>query len=510
MTDTRPLWKHQLECLENAKDLPNYALFHEMGVGKTRTVIELLRYKYNVHGKLLRTLIVAPQVVLENWKREIVMFSQIKKENIVVLQGTGKARAGQVQGCLEKDCIIIVNYEGLLIDDVFDLLVQWKPEIVVADESHRIKSPESKRTKAMVFLGDMARYRYCLTGTPILNSILDVFSQFRFLDGGQIFGKNFFMFRNQYCYNANANKPAHVTWPDWKVRPNAESIIGDQMSKISMHVKKSECLDLPPFVRTSIFVELSPDQKKHYDEMKKHFITMVEGQACTAQLAVTKSLRLQQLVSGFSVVEDIQGERKEIKLKSNPRLDALKDLLTDLTPANKVIVWACFRENYEQIRQVCQELKIEYVELHGEISTSDRQEAMDLFNSSPRIRVLIGNQGAGGIGVSLIAASYSIYYSRNFSLEHDLQSEARNFRGGSEIHDKITRIDLVAKSTIDEKVLLALSNKQAISDKVLIEMIKEEVSSGSNGSRPTVYKSVRATGKDRQEKAGAVSPSGRS
>ena len=93
---------------------------------------------------------------------------------------------------------------------------------------------------------------------------------------------------------------------------------------------------------------------------------------------------------------------------------------------------------------------------------------MDRFRKDDSCRVMIANQGAGGAGINLVEASYSIYYSKGFSLEHDLQSEARNHRGGSEIHDKITRIDLVCPNTIDESINEALSNKQHVADRILI------------------------------------------
>ena len=115
-------------------------------------------------------------------------------------------------------------------------------------------------------------------------------------------------------------------------------------------------------------------------------------------------------------------------------------------------------------------MNIEYVEVHGEVSAKQKQGAIDTFCQNEDVKVFLGNQGAAGIGINLVQASYSIYYSRNFSLEHDIQSEARNFRGGSEMHESVTRIDLVAQGTIDEGILQALANKQEISDKVLREV----------------------------------------
>ena len=116
-------------------------------------------------------------------------------------------------------------------------------------------------------------------------------------------------------------------------------------------------------------------------------------------------------------------------------MDALRDLLEDLTPEHKVIVWAVFKQNYRDIAKVCADLKIEYVTLSGEQSTKEKNDAVEKFKTNPDTKVIIANPQAGGVGVNLQEASYSIFYSRNFSLENDLQAEARNYRGGSEIHE---------------------------------------------------------------------------
>jgi SNF2 family DNA or RNA helicase len=138
-----------------------------------------------------------------------------------------------------------------------------------------------------------------------------------------------------------------------------------------------------------------------------------------------------------------------------------------------VIVWAVFRENYERIRKVCHKLKAGYVELHGDVAEGKRQENIHKFNNDDEVRVLIGHPGSGGIGVNLIAASYAVFYSRTFSLEHSVQAEARNYRGGSDIHESVTRIDLCCEGTIDEDVQKKLADKMEIGEAVLRQIALE-------------------------------------
>lgn len=477
MSETPPLWQHQRDAIERAKTAKNFGLFFEAGTGKTRTMIEILRQRCADKGRLLKTLVLCPQVVMNNWRAEILKFSKIESHEVVLLKGSGQDRfdlLSEAAGTDKKPKIVIANYETLLMDKVFQAFKWYGFECIVADESHRLKSHSSKRTKQALILSQLASHKYILTGTPVLQSPMDLFTQFQFMDGGRTFepvGTNFFAFQRHFFFNKNAGAPSHVTWPDWRIRPGAVEEISERIAKSAMHVKKSECLDLPPMVKKTIPVELSKEQKRIYDSMKNNFIAFLGDKACTAQLAITKALRLQQIVSGFITLED----ESIVSLKDNPRINALKEVLEDLVVEgkHKVIIWACWRENYKQIRELLEKLEISYVEAHGEVSSRDRETAIEKFCGDGDTKVFLGNQGAAGIGINLVQASYAIYYSRNFSLEHDIQSEARNYRGGSEMHESVTRIDLVAQGTIDESILQSLANKQDVSDKVLRDIARD-------------------------------------
>lgn len=462
----KPLWEHQKIAIAKAAEIGRYGFLFEPGTGKTRTAIETLRALYTKEGRILRTLILAPPIVLENWKQEFKKFSVIDQKKIIILSGSETKRIANFTNWSEGQ-IFITNYEALLMKGLFNCFQGCEFEAIVADESHRIKSHDAKRTKALIQLSKPVKHKFILTGTPMLKNLMDLYSQFLFLDGGKSLGDNFFIFRNTYFFDKNAGfRGSHKHWPDWRLKENSKDEIIKKICDKAMFVKKEDCLDLPPLIKKEVLVELSKKQRELYEEMKKNLITFINEEAVTAELALTKALRLQQIVSGYVKTED----GNEITLEDNPRIDALKDLLEDLAYTNKVIVWACFKQNYSEIKKVCEKLKLKYVEVTGETKISSRQDLIDQFNSDPECNVFIGNQGAGGIGINLASSNIAIYYSRNFSLEHDVQSEARNYRGGSEIHDKITRIDIVARDTIDEKVLLALASKQEIADIVLREL----------------------------------------
>ncbi len=461
------LWDHQKEALEKAKDKECYALLFDCGTGKTLCSIQIVRHKFKVHKQILPTLILAPVIVLENWREEWQKFSNVPDERVLILNGPVKKRIKLLNEGLERlgnQLIVITNYEGIVSSDAFfnDIYTNLVPDVLIVDESQRIKSHSSKRTKLVIKLADQTKYKYLLTGTPILNSLLDIYSQFRVLDNGESFGSNFYSFRARYFYDKNIGMPNHVHFPNWVVRPEAYEEVKEKIYKKAMRVKKEDCLTLPPLVKQKIYVELSPKQNKLYEEMLNNFVTSLDDKVVSADMALTKTLRMLQIVTGF-----IKDDDNNLTSFETPRKKAIKELLSDICEHSKVLVWCCFKENYAQIRDICTALKIKFVEAHGEISSNAKYEAINSFNTNPDYKVLIGHPGSLGVGVNLVSASYSIYYSRTYNLEHDIQSEARNYRGGSEIHQKITRIDIVAKDTIDEIIMDSLANKFGEAEKIL-------------------------------------------
>ena len=440
--------------------------------GKTPATINILRHKCAQRKRILRTLVFCPPVVVAQWKKEFTAHSKLAPW-VVTLTGSGKNRCKvfreKTMGFkVEKDIptnpfIFITNYEALLMQPLMKLFMDYRFEFLVCDESQKLKNHKSKKTKLCFQIADVARYRFILTGTPILNNSMDIFSQYRILDRGERFGKNFFLFRSKYFYDKNAMMPKERHFPNWVPREAAHPELVGKIESCSTRAIKSECLDLPPLVRQTIHVPLGPEQKRMYKDMKNDLITFLKDDACIAETAMTKALRLMQIVSGFVKMET--GE--EIVFEDNPRIDALKELIEQIPPTEKIIIWASFKKNYEMVRRVCEDLKIKHTELHGNVAAKDRDENIRSFQEDKDVRIMCANQMAGGVGVNLTQASFSIYLSRNFSLEGELQSEARNYRGGSEMHEKVTRIDIISPGTIDEHVVEALSKKQIIADHIL-------------------------------------------
>jgi SNF2 family DNA or RNA helicase len=484
----RPPWKHQLEAMRRQALLSRldpqdagYGLFFEPGAGKSATAINIWRDLCNSKKKFLRTLIFCPPIVVPNWKNEFTLNSKIDPSKVILLNGPGTRRFKLFTEA-DGPRIFVTNYESLLMKDLYDAMLAWQPEAIIFDESHKLKNPSAKRSKLAERLanqGPVIPYKQILSGSPVLKDPMDLFMQFLILDGGRTFGGNFFVFRARFFRDRNAGMPKHKYFPRWEAMTkekdgfDALTEINLRIQSRAMAVKKSECMDLPPFIRQTIKVGMAPEQARLYQEMKKDFIAIIEDKACTATLAITKALRLQQIASGY--IKTVDGE--EIELEGCPKMDALESLLEELTPTSKVLVWAVWKNNYVQIKQVCEKLGLKCVEVTGEVSATQKQAAVKQFNEDPGVRVLLGNPGAGGIGINLVSAAYSIFYSRTFSLEHSIQAEARNYRGGSEVHEKITRYDLVCENTIDEiiseKLALKIEVGEALIRDLSVELIKQ-------------------------------------
>jgi SNF2 family DNA or RNA helicase len=463
------LWEHQKIAVERYLKENEIALLWDCGTGKTRAVIELLRYKYREAGLLRKTLILCPAVVVQNWADEIDEYSNIASNFVLPLSGPIRKRSTVIDET--SNAIIITNYEGLTYKVLKDSLAQWGPEIIVFDESHRLKNPRARRSKVAYELACKTDIRFILTGTPVLKSPMDIFHQWKVLDLGRTFGRNFFSFRTEYFYDLNAAMNRQNYFPKWVPRPESHELINREIYKKAMRAKKEECLDLPPLIKKKIYCELTREQAVTYKSLKDDFLAWLDHEGVvSADLAIVRMLRLMQLVSGHVALDD--GSIR--KIPATPRLRVLSELLEDLTPGNKVIVWCVFRQNYKDVAEVCKKLGVRYVELHGEVSQRDRACNINLFNQTEDVRVLIGHPGSGGIGVNLISASCMVYYSRNHNVEFDIQSEARNYRGGSERHEKIVRYDIVAKGTLDEAIIQCLEGNISDAAKI-VETIREGV-----------------------------------
>lgn len=462
---TEPL-AHQREVLNKIWNKDHYILAHDVGTGKTKIICDLIKFNNEWFKNITvsqnhdeyKILIVCPASVMYNWQIELEKHAGIGNM-AEVIYGT----AGKRKKLINSKMISIINYDGL--GTVKDEILKTNYDMVIFDELHLLKSPKSIRSKLCQQIAANSKKRFGLTGTMILNNMMDVFAQFLAIDLGETFGTNFFEFRARFFEDKNrfwAGKSNY--FPKWEPKKSAESAIREMIFKITDRRLKSDCLDLPDVIVENRYCELSAEQHKRYEDIRKELITIFEqGGVSVAKTALTRDLRLNQVTSGHLTMDS--GEIYQFE--DNSKMKLLGDLLTSELEGKKIIIWAVFRADIAEIQKVCYALQLKQVTVFGDTPNDERQILIDQFQNDPETRIFIGNPASAGTGITLTASDVAVFYSYNYNLGNYLQAMGRNHRKGSEIHDKITYLHLIAKGTVDEAIVAGLERKEDLADRVL-------------------------------------------
>ncbi len=451
-----PPFKNQKVGLHYTSQLMPFALLWEMGTGKTRTAIETFVY-HKKRGNVDKCLVVCPLSVMDNWENEIIKWSDCTSD---VLRGPRDQKVEILANTLAD--FIIMNYESVAILE--EALHTWidSGTMIVADESTKVKNPNAKRSKALIKLGFMTKYKIIMTGTPVTQHAYDLFTPFLFLDCGETFGLKYDDFLNTYFQQYGYK---------WVPYSGSLERISNRMYTRALRFLKKDCLDLPDKMYVERAVELPEYNRQRYNEMVQYAITEIENsQQVTAAIILVQLLRLSQITSGF--VKDV--DSKEVNFTENPKLDALEDIFEELgldednngdeDNHNKVVIWTRFHHDVKNIMALCARMKIGAVPLYGEIEEQQRSRNVAKFQEDKETKVLVGTTATGGLGINLTAGNTVVYFSNTYSLQDRLQSEDRTHRAGQA--RKVTYIDIVAKNTIDQGILKILKQKKNVADVV--------------------------------------------
>lgn len=322
-------------------------------------------------------------------------------------------------------------------------LMRDRFDAVVADESQCLKRIQAQRTKTAIKTLEGIPNRTILTGSAITNSIMDVWSQFLFLDGGKTFGRSYVGFRETYFYPAGF---------EWRPKPGAVDAIRAKMAPLSFWAKIEECIDLPPIYRREIPVLPSPKVKAIYDQLSEEFLAEVEGGTVSAMFVVAKLMKMAQMMSGMLVRDDGSSMRL-----SCPKLETFKALASHLfTQTQKIVVWCRF--NFE-VEDVSTALELSGVRVYKAAGLADPTADVAAFQTGPGPAALVATLAKGARALTFTAADTAIYYNRTASVEQRSQSIGRIRRIGSEKHKQLTYYDLYNAGTCEESDLCALSEK---------------------------------------------------
>lgn len=508
-------YEHQKDALKFVIGMRRAGVFYDMGLGKTKVVIDLLRHLKQ------KALVLSPLVGVRNFVHEVDIHSggelrttallgetaagkqakkvasaerrklnaalkQAKKDNneqavheieLQIEHHTGPTRAAKIADICASDMdadILVTTYDtAKAYVDV--LLEKFAYTVIIADESHSLRTHNSGRTKAALALADKADRRIIMSGTPSLGNPMHFFGQLAFL-GKFVPAVNWWKYKKYYTVPQKGN-------PKFIAGYKNLDMLNDKIQRVAIRRKKEECLDLPDRTIVDVPFAIDGDQRDMYNDLVENACVDLGGGVLyePAHAAITLQ-KLMQVLSGFFIkpppdicdgckdvqfcvdheikpftkrcnVEQVPREQSVLKLKSNPKLEALSELL-DMVLAedrNKCIIWAHFIGELDSVEALLTSKGIEYVRVDG----SNSKHAPDLartFSEDPDIRVYVG-QIATGIAINLTAATYTVYYGLNYRLDHYLQSMDRNYRIGSTLPVTVYRmicpnsvIDYVARS----------------------------------------------------------------
>lgn len=469
-------YAHQLAALKESWNKKEWAWLMDMGTGKSKVAIDNMSILYD-KGAISGALIVAPKGVYRNWTDKEL--PQHLPDHIEHRIGTwsstlSKEAEKEILSLFELDVddlkILVINVEALSSGrgaKLAEKFLKANTTYMAVDESTTIKNPKAKRTKTIIKLGKLAKIRRIMTGSPVTKSPLDLYSQCEFLSTDLLGFNSYYSFCVRYANMIKRNAGSH-TYNQILGFQNLDEL-SETLTRFSTRVLKEECLDLPDKVFQTRTIEMTPEQKRMYKEMKKYAMAVIEeeGSTVSATVVITQLLRLHQISCGFATSDD--GVVTSVK---NNRLKELMSILEETS--GKVIIWANYRHDIHLLKEeISKVYGPESVATYfGDTSTDERSQIVkDFQDPTNDLRFFVGNPSTGGYGLTLTEAKTVIYYSNNYDLEKRLQSEDRAHRIGQK--HNVTYIDLMCEKTVDEKIVKSLLTKQNIANEILQEDPKE-------------------------------------
>jgi SNF2 family DNA or RNA helicase len=431
---TKP-YKHQVDALRLLLNDPcghvGGGLPMEMGTGKTKVAIDYACIKH-LKGEIYQVLVLAPLSVLGVWELEILKHCGSETLNWRIL-----------------------NYDKARIKHYFEQLATYcaqAPTLLVLDESHRIKNPNAKTTKAVLVLAKLSRLTVWMSGTPIAKHPLDIFAPMKAVDEG-ILGGSWAVFRRQYAMWGGYGGYQLIKYMNLQqLRRRIDPYI--------FPIRKEDCLDLPSKTHQVVPVDLR-ESRSTYDTLAKESIVWLRGLEVETPIVLTKLLRLSQLTGGW--LHNGDGSRRA----GSEKLNKFKGLLEEMwdEDRHKVVVFCRFLPELKDICEVAQDVGYHVIPFHGKTPRTKRDRLIALFEETKHPTVFVAQIATGSLGISLTAANEAIFYSHSYNSAQHEQAVDRLHRIGQ--RRPVTYYHFIARDTVDEAVWLSLRTKKSLADIVM-------------------------------------------
>lgn len=457
---TKP-YDHQDMLVRETWDAKDYALFLEMGLGKSKVCIDTVAKQYR-EGKVDLVFVVAKKGVYTNWTLNELpahLHDSIEHSTYTWYGLTTQKEQRSFDAWLSKPGLkfFVCNFEALKIKRCQQLINasvrKHGAYTVIMDESTAFKTRTTGVSKVIVSLCKKAKYRRILTGTPACEGPLDLYGQLL------AFGPNPLGFSNYFSYKAKFCIEREMVMGNRRFKKvtgfkNLDTLT-NRLAPFSTSLLKEDCLDLPPKIHQTVKVPFHKDQQKYYDELKQTALTMIQSEEITGVNALAIMVKLHQITCG-----QIKTDTGYLNVP-NHKIDAVIDLCSE--SHSKVIVWSRFKGNQDMLQRALDPL-YGAVAIRSSYSQKKRDELIDEWRQPDGPKVLIANPASLGHGVTLVECSTVIYFSNSFSLEQRLQSEDRCHRIGQT--RPVNYYDLAIPGTIDEHVIRSLRTKRAVASEI--------------------------------------------
>ena len=443
---------YQKYAIEYIEQHERAAVFLDMGLGKTVTTLTALKNLFD-RREIRSVLIVAPlRVARDVWPAEINKWDHLKELSYSVAVGTAAER----KRALEKEAdIYIINRD--CVSWMASNFPHLRFDMVVIDELSSFKNGQCKRFGAMLAYCYHARRVVGLTGTPSTNGLMDLWAEFRLLDNGERLGRYYTTFRTIYCMPYG---PKFRNHQEYRLKPGADSAIYEAIDDMTISMRSMDYLQMPELIESEYPVFLNNSESNKYEELKKQLRLQTPEGDISAVNARTLAGKLAQMANGTAYLND--GSAAEIHSR---KLDALEDII-EAANGKPLLLAYYYKHDLERIKKRLNELAVEYAEIRD-------SNSIEKWNAG-ELQVGLIHPASSGHGLNLQSGGSTIvWYSLPWSLELYQQTNSRLWRQGQKDRT-VVLIHIIAKGTIDERILQVLQRKES-GQAALIEAVKAEI-----------------------------------
>lgn len=456
-------YEHQRRVFDQSKDREYYAIFHEMGLGKTKIALDTIGHLY-AEKKITAALIIAPKGVYQNWfYDETPAHLGTKCFHGMYRSAPRTADKLVMEKLLKSNPDLVICYMNV---EAFshasgcqyaEKFLRAHRCIVIVDESTAIKTPKATRTKTLIKLGKLAKYRRIMSGTPITQSPLDMYAQCEFLRTGALNFPTWTAFKSYYAVIMQMRMGTRSFGKIVGFRNLDE--LEERIKPFASRIKKTDCLDLPEKIYSIRYVEMTKAQETAYNSLKEMALLEFESGMVTSTSALTTIVKLQQILCGHC--KDDVGTVHDIE---NNRVSTALDIAEEVD--GKIVFVCNFQRDVELLVKALDEKfgAGSAVDYYGPTTQDDRQANIERFRRTKTCRFFVMSS-AGSKGITLIEAKTMVYFSNGYNLETRLQSEDRIHRIGQ--NETVNYIDLIVPDSIDMKIVTALRQKKNLADSVM-------------------------------------------